>query len=676
MLAVGLAPALPSRAGASRRARFGAIGARPIRARRHASRFREDSSSRRNVTSARPAPGILFAPSPPSRGASVGATANGGLTKIETSAYIPLSFKNLRALAAELVPRVESGETDPGRHAAVTDALVAFVRLVSHADNLLARDEMKHYVYYHANAQETLGNEQVDLEELSAGPPSVLPGGASPAADASLRFSTTMASQRAAAVDAAEFDALTRRFLAEVCELLRDADFVMLSQREWDLAQAESFLFTLPTEVNWEKLDRDLMRGFLDDRPDVRDTLPREFDESLALFRRGYGIAKAKDRFVPEKIDLLVQMLVVEPFWWILGRPRAVFAEQFEELEDAFEDARENFARETARVSDAARGAAEGLKDALEDATPFRMFPEEEAGGKGAARSASRYSGRPELGGDVDGRVGSRPEMDLGMNAHGVTIERLTLRRLLPTPWAVLANFFAEMEIQEPTYKEVVLLYRMAKPEKGQRAGPTGAGPLIMRSFRDVPVADVDMVFPAVEVTVKSQDLLVNAALAIAALGAVAASFARGFELSKQTLAAVVAVGAKVAQAVAKLFQAKQKYAGLMARAIQTKSADSQMGMLINLMESMEDQECKEMILGFCVLSAGTTTGGAMTVAEVKAEAEKKLLERFGLRVAFDAEKTLERLRRKGLARRSDEGAFESVAVRAALEKNPMRAPA
>ena len=673
MLAVGLAPALPSRAGASRRARFGAIGARAIRA-CHASRFREDSSSRRNVTSARPAPGLLFAPSPPSRGASVGATANGGLTKIETSAYIPLSFKNLRALAAELVPRVESGETDPGRHAAVTDALVAFVRLVSHADNLLARDEMKHYVYYHANAQETLGNEQVDLEELSAGPPSVLPGGA--AADASLRFSTTMASQRAAAVDAAEFDALTRRFLAEVCELLRDADFVMLSQREWDLAQAESFLFTLPTEVNWEKLDRDLMRGFLDDRPDVRDALPREFDESLALFRRGYGIAKAKDRFVPEKIDLLVQMLVVEPFWWILGRPRAVFAEQFEELEDAFEDARENFARETARVSDAARGAAEGLKDALEDATPFRMFPEEEAGGKGAARSASRYSGRPELGGDVDGRVGSRPEMDLGVNAHGVTIERLTLRRLLPTPWAVLANFFAEMEIQEPTYKEVVLLYRMAKPEKGQRAGPTGAGPLIMRSFRDVPVADVDMVFPAVEVTVKSQDLLVNAALAIAALGAVAASFARGFELSKQTLAAVVAVGAKVAQAVAKLFQAKQKYAGLMARAIQTKSADSQMGMLINLMESMEDQECKEMILGFCVLSAGTTTGGAMTVAEVKAEAEKKLLERFGLRVAFDAEKTLERLRRKGLARRSDEGAFESVAVRAALEKNPMRAPA
>jgi hypothetical protein len=49
-------------------------------------------------------------------------------------------------------------------------------------------------------------------------------------------------------------------------------------------------------------------------------------------------------------------------------------------------------------------------------------------------------------------------------------VERLTLRRLLPTPGAVLSNLFSKMEIQEPTYKEVVLLYRMAKPREGQSA--------------------------------------------------------------------------------------------------------------------------------------------------------------------------------------------------------------
>ena len=260
-----------------------------------------------------------------------------------------------------------------------------------------------------------------------------------------------------------------------------------------------------------------------------------------------------------------------------------------------------------------------------------------------------------------------------------MTIERPTLRRLLPTPSTVLANFSREMEIQEPTYKEVVLLVCMAKPEKGQRGGADGRGASDhAASSATSPWADArEHGLPGGGGDGEEPRPLVNAALAIAALGAVAASFARGFELSKQTLAAVVAVGAKVAQAVAKLFQAKQKYAGLMARAIQTKSADSQMGMLINLMESMEDQECKEMILGFCVLSAGTTTGGGDDRRGGQGgggeEAPRSEFERGG---AFDAEKTLERLRRKGLARRSDEGAFESVAVRAALEKNPMRAPA
>jgi hypothetical protein len=40
-------------------------------------------------------------------------------------------------------------------------------------------------------------------------------------------------------------------------------------------------------------------------------------------------VAKAKGRFIPEKIDMLVQMCIVEPWLYILGRPREVFAEQF-----------------------------------------------------------------------------------------------------------------------------------------------------------------------------------------------------------------------------------------------------------------------------------------------------------------------------------------------------------
>ena len=95
----------------------------------------------------------------------------------------------------------------------------------------------------------------------------------------------------------------------------------------------------------------------LDDRPDVRDTLPREFDESLALFRRGVRhrqgegpVRAGEDR--PARADARGRAV-----WrWILGRPRAPSFPRrssaiFGAPREPSEDARENFARETARVS-------------------------------------------------------------------------------------------------------------------------------------------------------------------------------------------------------------------------------------------------------------------------------------------------------------------------------------
>jgi NDP-sugar pyrophosphorylase family protein len=57
--------------------------------------------------------------------------------------------------------------------------------------------------------------------------------------------------------------------------------------------------------------------------------------------------------------------------------------------------------------------------------------------------------------------------------------------------------------------------------------------------------------------------------------------------------------------------------------------------MLMHLMESMEDQECKEMILSYCVLSAN---GKSMTLKEIDTKCEMLLHKRFGLSVDFDVE--------------------------------------
>jgi hypothetical protein len=51
------------------------------------------------------------------------------------------------------------------------------------------------------------------------------------------------------------------------------------------------------------------------------------------------------------------------------------------------------------------------------------------------------------------------------MCAHVQTVHRQSLRRLLPDALSVARNFFATLRIQEPAFKNVVVLYPQRKSE-------------------------------------------------------------------------------------------------------------------------------------------------------------------------------------------------------------------
>ena len=92
-------------------------------------------------------------------------------------------------------------------------------------------------------------------------------------------------------------------------------------------------------------------------------------------------------------------------------------------------------------------------------------------------------------------------------------IERRTLRRLMPTTMSVLKNLHKKLELSEPTFKEVILLYREDKIDSAEAQFlniPSGAGPLRLKSFRNVPMADLEMVFPGVKICAKFIDYLTN----------------------------------------------------------------------------------------------------------------------------------------------------------------------
>lgn len=400
-----------------------------------------------------------------------------------------------------------------------------------------------------------------------------------------------------------QFHELSVEFVGDFCSLMADANFTVLTQKEWELATAEDFMFTLPCEIAWDKYDKNLIGTFLRQNPALSQGLT-QFADSALLFKRGNGMAKAKGLFISEKIEMLIEMLFMEPILSLVGKPKVAFA-------------------------------------SVDD-------------GKGKAKDKKGTAKK------VGGMAVEKKRHDKS------TVERRTLRRLMPTPLAVLQNLFSTMELQEPTFKEVVLMYRMAKPREDHRPGPGGTGPLILKSFHDIPMADVEMIFPEMHITVKFKDMLTNVSMALVAIGTFLWTLMTGIEWSTEIITLISVLGGKVAQSVTALMAAQSKYSAMMAKELQSKSANSQLGMLMHLMESMEDQECKEMILSYCILSG---KGKSMTLKEIDTACEALLHTRFGLSVDFDVEGAMVKLLREGLVEQRAGVLYTAVPLPEALKR-------
>ncbi len=73
------------------------------------------------------------------------------------------------------------------------------------------------------------------------------------------------------------------------------------------------------------------------------------------------------------------------------------------------------------------------------------------------------------------------------------TVVRQSLRRLMPDAAAVLRNMFATLQIQEPAFKNVVVLYRRkvaASPQRKSEYEPIRSHNLVRPSHPLMPICD------------------------------------------------------------------------------------------------------------------------------------------------------------------------------------------
>ena len=250
-------------------------------------------------------------------------------------------------------------------------------------------------------------------------------------------------------------------------------------------------------------------------------------------------------------------------------------------------------------------------------------------------------------------------------------IERRTLRRLMPTTMSVLKNLHKKLKLSEPTFKEVILLYREDKIDSAEAQFlniPSGAGPLRLKSFRNVPMADLEMVFPGVKICAKFIDYLTNGITMIMVIFSLIWAFITGEALSERAVKLLTVAGGKLSASWANIQKSKANYAAQMSKEVIKKMDSSGFAVLASVSMDMEEQETKEMILAYAAMR-GNKSG--MTIEELDNRLEQALMDAYGIAVDFDVHGSVEKLVEEGLASKipGDSGMYQVVSVEKALKK-------
>lgn len=75
--------------------------------------------------------------------------------------------------------------------------------------------------------------------------------------------------------------------------MLEASHYRLLTSSEWEAAQAEDFLLTLPVSVKWDFFDENLLKKIEGRQNDLANS-PKELRDRVLVFHRGVDVARIK----------------------------------------------------------------------------------------------------------------------------------------------------------------------------------------------------------------------------------------------------------------------------------------------------------------------------------------------------------------------------------------------
>ncbi|PSC73998.1 ammonium transporter [Micractinium conductrix] len=414
-------------------------------------------------------------------------------------------------------------------------------------------------------------------------------------------------------------------FLSEFTQLMEASQFRMLTAAEWEAAQAEDFLFTLPCDVKWEAMDTQMLRRYWSAFPAGRGAVPAEAAERIMIFQRGAEVATMQGSYFLLKINLLISMWLLQPLYallvWVMTKLK---------IRDRF-------------LPDAPKGLA-----ATADEDPVA---------KAAAEAAAQAKQHP----------------------YSTSIERRTFARVFPDGMSVVTQIHKKVKLQEACFKDVVVLYRAAVPDAPAPANEVDiiqeANPkfmqrnIVLKQFRGIPLADLEMVMPEKKIFVPPKVFVEMAVTLIGGLIAAFSTLKAGHKLGLDWGAAKTAItlfAGRAGQVYTSAMAQKMTIEHAMGKMLYNRTVGSGTVVLNGLVDSVCRQRVREIFVCYCVL---LDSKAPLTAVELDQKCEGFLARQFGCKIDFCCEEALPAIMKWGLAAEGADGKLTAAPLPAALQK-------
>ena len=257
-------------------------------------------------------------------------------------------------------------------------------------------------------------------------------------------------------------------------------------------------------------------------------------------------------------------------------------------------------------------------------------------------------------------REGTREDAEKG-------VKRVSLRSLLPDWKSVVRQFFAKIEISEPTFDSVVVLYRKAKASLLPSTPNTkdnyhqAKRNIVIKMFDSVPCADLEVIFPEKVVNIrKTSWIYILITLVVAVISAAITITQTDIEMAVIGSALMLFFG-KAFQSYTSMQREKAAMSAKISKMLYDKTRDSQDGALFALLDDMADQHMKRLCVAYSLLLLNSQK--TAEIDELDYLCELFFKENFGKEVDFCLREKVSHLISAGLVTEDPENKEQLIAV-------------